>query len=90
MDIQYQQFGHLITYHTENKHTLYHGKDCMKMFCTSSGEHAKNIAHFEKKNVAINKRKIKITSRSKSMLYLWKNVGILHVNIEVQHIVFVI
>ena len=49
MDIQYQQFGHLITYHIENKHTLYRGKDCMKMFCTSSGEHAKNIAQFEKK-----------------------------------------
>ena len=30
VDVQFQQFGHLIT---ENKHTLYHGEDCMKKFC---------------------------------------------------------
>ena len=60
MDIQYQQFGHLITYHIENKHTLYRGKDCMKMFCTSSGEHAKNIAQFEKKKtLPLTKEKLK-------------------------------
>ena len=28
--------------HIEDKHTLYHGKDCMKTFCTSLREHAKN------------------------------------------------
>ena len=27
--------------HTENKHTLYRGKDCMKKFCESLREHAK-------------------------------------------------
>ena len=27
------EFGHI-----ENRHSLYHGKDCMKQFC----EHAKN------------------------------------------------
>ena len=27
----------------ENKHTLYPIKDCMKKFCKSLGEHAKNI-----------------------------------------------
>ena len=29
--------------HIEVKHTLYHGKDCMKNFCASLREHAKNI-----------------------------------------------
>ena len=31
----------------ENKHTLYRGEDCMKKFCTSLREHAKNIIDFE-------------------------------------------
>ena len=49
--------------HIENKNTLYYGKDYMKMFCTSLREHAKNIIDFEKKkNVIVNKRRIKITS----------------------------
>ena len=48
--------------HIENKHGLYRGKDCMKKFCDSLKEHAKNIVLFENK----------ITSRRKSMLYLWK------------------
>ena len=34
----------------------------------------KNINNFEnKKNVTVNKRRAKIESRCKSMLYLWKN-----------------
>ena len=37
--------------HIEDKHTLYRGKDCMKKFCTSLREHAKNIIDFEKKNM---------------------------------------
>ena len=45
----------------------------MKKFCTSLREHAKNIIDFEKKkNATVNKRKMKITSRCKSILYLWK------------------
>ena len=35
-------------YHIENKHTLHRGKDCMKKFCESLREHAKNIIDFEK------------------------------------------
>ena len=35
----------------ENKHTLYCGKDCMKKFCESLREHAKNINDFEKKKM---------------------------------------
>ena len=35
--------------HMENKHTLYHVKDCRKKFCESLREHARNITNFEKK-----------------------------------------
>ena len=58
----------------ENKHTLYHGEDCMKKFCNSSREHATDIINFEKKNVTVNKRRTKITSRRKSILYLWEKI----------------
>ena len=58
--------------HIENKKSLYRGKDCMKKFCDSLKEHAKSIILFEKKNVTVNKRRTKIVSRGKSMLYLWK------------------
>ena len=34
--------------HIEDKHTLYLQKDCMKKFCTSLKENAKNIIDFEK------------------------------------------
>ena len=37
--------------HIEIKHTLYRGKDCMKKFCTSSREQAKNVIDFEKKKM---------------------------------------
>ena len=46
----------------EDKHVLYRRKDCMKKFCTSLREHAKSIIDFEKENVTVNKRRIKITS----------------------------
>ena len=58
----------------ENKDTLYRGEDCMKKFYESLREHAKNIIDFEKKIVTVNKRRTKIISRNKSMLYLWKKV----------------
>ena len=35
----------------KNKHTLYHGTDCMKKFCTSLREHATNEINFEKKKI---------------------------------------
>ena len=37
--------------HTEDKHTLYRGKDCMKKFCESLREHAKSVTDFEKKKM---------------------------------------
>ena len=33
----------------EDKHPLYRGKDCMKKFCDSLREHAKNMTDFGKK-----------------------------------------
>ena len=53
--------------HIENKHTLHRGKDCMKKFCSSLREPAKNLTDFEKM-----KRIIRITSRCKSVLNLRK------------------
>ena len=62
-------------YNIENKHTLYRGEDCKKTFCEPLREHAKNIIDLEKKKtVTVSKRRIKITSRRKSMLYLWKKI----------------
>ena len=59
----------------ENSHTLYRGEDYMKKFCTSLREHAINVINFEKEeNVTVNKRRTKITSRCKSMLYLWTKI----------------
>ena len=59
--------------HIEDKHSSYCGKYCMKMFCSSVREHAKNIIDFEKKkNDTSNKRRMKIIPRCKSMLSLWK------------------
>ena len=44
----------------------------MKKFCTLR-EHAKTIIDFEKKKMLLlTKEGIKITSRCKSMLHLWK------------------
>ena len=47
--------------HIKDKHTLYRGKDCMKKFCESLREQAKSIIDFFKKNVTVNKKRIKIT-----------------------------
>ena len=42
----------------------------MKKFCKSLREDAKRIIGFEKKkNVTVNKQRVKITQRCKSMLY---------------------
>ena len=46
--------------HIENKHTLYCGEDCMKKFCESLREHAKNIIDFEKeKMLPLSKEELK-------------------------------
>ena len=46
----------------EHKYTLYRGEDCIKKFCESLREPAKNINDSEKKGT-FTKRKTKITSR---------------------------
>ena len=46
----------------------------MKRFCSSLGEHAANILIFEKKkNVSVNKSRVKITPICNKLLHLWKN-----------------
>ena len=46
--------------HIEDVHTLHHGKDCMKKFCSSLREHAKNIIDFEKKKmIPLTKKQLK-------------------------------
>ena len=53
----------------ENKHSLCGREDFKENFYEYLREHAENIIDFEKKkNVAVNKRRTKITSRCKSML----------------------
>ena len=75
--------------HIKSRHIVYCGIDCMKKFCASLRERAKNIIDLEKKkNVTVNKRrieilKIKLTGKSEIIV-------IIQVNIEVQHIVVVI
>ena len=34
-------------HHIEKRHTLYRVKTCMKNFCTSLREHARNVIDFE-------------------------------------------
>ena len=61
--------------YTESKHTLYRGKDCMKKFCEALREHTKIYIFFfskKQKNVIVNKRRIKTTSKCKKFLHLWK------------------
>ena len=91
-------------YHIENKHT--HGKDCMKRSGSSLREHARNLIDFEENyTVSKIRTEITSRCKSllclckkkspKSSLKV-KNIGKLeiivaiHVNIEVQHIVYVI
>ena len=79
----------------------------VKKFCDFLRKHIKYIIGFEKKkNAAINKKRTKLISRCKSMLYLWKKnlkslrkikviekseiIVIIQVNREAQHLVFVI
>ena len=57
--------------HIEDKSTLYCGNDFMKNFCKSLRKHVKSIIDFQKKkNVTVNKIRIKIIQRCKSMLYI--------------------
>ena len=44
----------------KNNHILYHEKDCMKRFCESLGENAKNITDFKKKKmISLTKEELK-------------------------------
>ena len=45
--------------YVESKHTLYHGKDCMKKFCNSLKEHTKNILFERKEMLPLTKEELK-------------------------------
>ena len=45
--------------HIKNKHTLYHGKDCIKRFCESLKKHVNRIIHFEKKKTSLTNKELK-------------------------------
>ena len=45
----------------ENKHSLYRGEDCTKMFCSSLRKHATNVINFEKnKMLPLTEEKLKL------------------------------
>ena len=66
--------------HIEIKHTLYCGKDCMKKFCTSSREHAKNVIDFEKnKMLPLTKEELKsYQDEKKKVTFVEKNPKNVH------------
>ena len=57
----------------ENKHSLYRWDNCIKTFCEILRECTKSITNFEKKkNVAVNKKRTKITSKQQNVTFLEK------------------
>ena len=88
--------------HIEIRHNLYHGKDCIKRFSSSLREHARNKFNFEKKKMIlltkykmpeivtfVEKQHYKSSLKIKIIEKL-EIIAIIQVNIETQHIVFVI
>ena len=90
----------------ENKHNLYCGKYCMKNLSESLKDHMKNITDFEKKKMLLlteerkshqdtkvgyicGKRILK-SSLKVQIIGKLEVIAIIQVNIEVQHIGFVI
>ena len=90
----------------EDKHNLCRGKDCMKKFCTSVREHAKNRINIEKKQMLpLTKEELKSYQDAKVCYVCGKRILkkfakdknyqkvrniIIQINIEAQHIIFVI
>ena len=53
----------------ENRHGVCKGKDCLKKFCESLGEHTINIVNFKiKKNEVINKGTTEVIWKCKNLL----------------------
>ena len=60
--------------HIENRHTLHRREDCMKKFCESLIEHAKNIIDCEKKKIlALTKEELKLHKEKKRILSLYRH-----------------
>ena len=49
-----------------NKHDIYRGKDCMKKFCGSLGEHAMKTIDFKKKKMKL------LTNEQQNSYHIWK------------------
>ena len=63
--------------HIENKHTLYHGKDCMKKFCQSLREHKKIIIDFEKRRILpLMKEELKSHQDVKNVIFVEKEASL--------------
>ena len=91
--------------HIGNKHTLYCGGDCMKKFCTSLKEHATNVINFLNKIFPLTKEELTSYQDIKACYIYGKRIFrkfandktyqkvrtyFNKVNIETQHIVFII
>ena len=57
--------------HIENKHTLFCGKDCVKKFCESLREHAKNIIDFEKKKMLLLTKETLKSHQDEKVCYIY-------------------
>ena len=57
-----------------NKHTLYRGEDCMKIFCNPLREHATNVINFEKKKMLpLTKEELKSYQDGKVGIFVQKD-----------------
>ena len=56
----------------ENKHDVYRGKDCMKMFCEFSREHTIKIVNFKKKKMNLLRKKQQKLYESPKICYICK------------------
>ena len=60
--------------HSENKHSLYCRKDCVKMLCESLRENAKNMIDFEKKKmIPLTKKQLKPRQDAANVIFVEKN-----------------
>ena len=56
----------------KNKHSLYHGKDCMKKFCNSLREHGTSVINFERNKMSplIKKKKELHSHQDATLCYI--------------------
>ena len=67
--------------YVESKHTLYHGKRLYEKVLQFFKRTYQKYPFWKERNVTINKRRIKIISRGKSMLYIHQRKSLLKMKI---------